>query len=137
MSKSGFIQLHRQMLNWEWYDDVNVTRLFMHCLLRANHKTQKWRGITIERGTFITSLSKLSDETGLSIKQVRGALSKLKKTGELASHATNQNTVITVLNWDQYQEHPAKGTNQLKKDITEGMREVLMLPDDSEDYLEI
>ena len=37
--------------------------------------------------------------------------------------------------WDQYQEHAAKGTNQLKKDITTGMREVLMLPNDSEDYL--
>jgi 1-acyl-sn-glycerol-3-phosphate acyltransferase len=36
--------------------------------------------------------------------------------------------------WDEYQQHPAKGTNRLKKDITERMREVLMLPDQTEDY---
>ena len=37
---------------------------------------------------------------------------------------------------DEYEVHAARGTNQLKRSITEGMRSVLWLPDDSEEYPE-
>ncbi len=36
--------------------------------------------------------------------------------------------------WDEYQSHPAKGTNLLKKHITEGMRNAMILPDQTDDY---
>ena len=77
--------MHRGLLDWEWYDDINVCRLFVHCLLRANHKPKQWRGKTIDRGQFWTSLDTLSAETGLSKKQIRVAFDKLKSTGEVAS----------------------------------------------------
>ena len=74
----GYIKLHRQFLEWEWYADAIVSRVFLHCLLRANHEARKWQGQKIERGSFITSYQKLSTETGLSIQNIRTALKKLK-----------------------------------------------------------
>ena len=56
----GWIKLHRKFLKWEWYDDINTSRFFLHCLFRANHKDKKWRGTMIKRGQFISSLSKLA-----------------------------------------------------------------------------
>jgi 1-acyl-sn-glycerol-3-phosphate acyltransferase len=38
--------------------------------------------------------------------------------------------------WDTYQEHPAKGINQLKTRITEGMKKCLLIPEESEDYID-
>jgi 1-acyl-sn-glycerol-3-phosphate acyltransferase len=35
-----------------------------------------------------------------------------------------------------YQEHPVRGANQLKKEIASGMRECLLIPDETEDYEE-
>jgi hypothetical protein len=64
---NGFIKLHRQLLDWEWYSDNNTFRVFIHCLLKANYKDKNWKGIQIKRGQFVTSTSKLSTELGLSI----------------------------------------------------------------------
>lgn len=100
---SGWVSLHRKILDWEWYDDANACRLFIHCLLKANHQDKKWKGIDIQRGQFITSLDKLSKETGLSVSQIRTCLKKLKSTGEIASKSHTQHTVITVLSYDSYQ----------------------------------
>ncbi len=38
--------------------------------------------------------------------------------------------------FDLYKEHPAKSINQLKASITEGMKKCLMLPENSDDYIE-
>ena len=99
----AFIKLHRKMLKWEWYDDVNTFRLFMHCLLKANWKACEWHGVIIEAGQFVTSLPKLSKETGLSIQQTRTALNHMILTGELTDKAYSKFRVITVNNWSQYQ----------------------------------
>ncbi len=37
-SIGGYIALHRQMLNWEWYKNTNTKVLFIHLLLKANYK---------------------------------------------------------------------------------------------------
>lgn len=100
---NGFITLHRKILDWEWYDDLNTTRLFIHCLLRANHKDNNWRGILIQRGSFLTSINTLSKETKLSTSQIRTSLKKLKSTSEIASKSQAQYSVITMLKYDQYQ----------------------------------
>lgn len=101
---SGWIKLHRKMLDWEWYDDVNTTRVFLHLLLVANHKDNKWRGMEIKRGQRLTSLSSLASETNLSIKNIRTSIKRLKATREVASQSTAQHTVFTVINYDLYQE---------------------------------
>ena len=101
----AFIKICRKMLNWEWYDDTNTFRLFMHCLLRANWKAGSWHGIDYDAGEFITSLPTLAAETHLSIRQVRVALDHLKMTGELTDRRQGNARIITVVKWNEYQTH--------------------------------
>jgi len=101
---TGWIKLHRQLLDWEWYDDINVMRLFLHCLLRVNHKRRKWRGIDIKRGQFYTSLDSLCDETGLTAQRLRTCFSKLKSTGEITSSGMARGRMITVVQFELYQD---------------------------------
>jgi len=100
---TGWIRLHRQLLNWEWYDDINTSRLFIHLMLTANHKDNKWRGIEIKRGSRLTSLDKLSSETNLSVSKIRTAIKKLISTNEIASKSHSQHTVFIMNNYDEYQ----------------------------------
>lgn len=100
---SGFITLHRKLLDWEWYNDTNTKILFIHCLLKANWEEKKWKGILIERGTFITSFQCLSEETNLSVKQVRLCISKLESTKEIVKKGTNKYTLLTIVKYDEYQ----------------------------------
>ena len=102
--KKGFIKLYRSLIDWEWFDDVPTAHLFVYCLCRANYENVVWQGKRIKKGSFVTSLKKLSIATGLSIQQVRTSLNKLKMTKEVTHQSTKQNTVITVLSFADYQE---------------------------------
>ena len=93
MNDSGWIKIHRNMLDWEWYLDSNIVRLFIHLLLKANWEDKKWCGILIKRGSFVTSHGSLSEETKLSIQQIRTCLSKLKLTDEILIKSTNKHTL--------------------------------------------
>lgn len=117
----GYIKLHRQLLEWEWYKNTPVKTLFIHCLLRANHADKKWQGVLIKKGSFITSYENLSIETGLSYKQVRTALDKLKLTGEVAHQTTSQYSIITINNWDKFQiEGIQEGSQRANEGQAEG-----------------
>ena len=99
-----FVKLYKKMLDWEWYDDANTMRLFIHCLLRANWKEGSWHGISYKPGQFITSLQTLANETDLTVQQVRTALSHLISTGEVTSYQQGKCRIITVNNWGLYQD---------------------------------
>ena len=109
---TGWIKIHRKLTSWEWYNDVNTTRVFLHLLLVANHKDNKWRGIDIKRGQRLTSISALATETNLTIKNIRTSIKRLKTTNEVASHSTAQHTVFTMINYDLYQEGASEVANE-------------------------
>ncbi len=103
MTEIGYIKLHRKLLNWEWIENPNVLSIFVICLLKANHKANTWQGIEVPAGSLITSYEKLSAISGLSVRQVRTALDKLKMTGELTSKSTSRYSMISIKNWELYQ----------------------------------
>lgn len=108
---NGYIKIHRSLLDWEWWDDINTFRLFMTILLMANWKSKKWHGKRIRRGQLWTSIESLSEKSGLTFQQTRTALDKLISTGEITSRATNEGRLITVVNYGVYQSEDAEATN--------------------------
>ena len=100
----GWIKLYRKLTDWEWYDDTVVKAVFIDLLILANHQDNTWHGQTVKRGSLVTSLVTIAGRNGLTIQQVRTALNKLEKTGEINKQATNKNTLIIVLNYERYQE---------------------------------
>jgi triphosphoribosyl-dephospho-CoA synthetase len=115
---AGWIQLHRKFTEWEWYSDINTKVLFIHCLLKANYLDKKWQGENIKRGSFLTSYQHLSQETGLSIQQVRTSISKLEKTGEVTRKSTSQLTELTICNYGTYQNEKDDSNKQVNNPVT-------------------
>lgn len=97
-----FIKLFRSLIDWEWYDDINTCRLFIHLLLKVNYMDIKWRWIDIKKGERLTSYWNLSSEIGISVMQVRTCLKKLKSTGEVTIKTTNNYTLIKLNNYEKY-----------------------------------
>ena len=110
--ETGFIKLHRKISEWEWYGNVNVFSLFIHIILLANWKDKQWQGMTIKRGSFITSIEHLSKNTGLSTQQTRTGLECLLTNKEINKQTTNKYTLITVNKYDEYQPITNKTTNE-------------------------
>jgi len=109
-----WVKLYRKLLEWEWYDDVNTCRLFIHLLLKVNYKDKKWKGIEIKAGEILTGLYKLSQQTKLSVQQVRTSLDKLKSTNEITIKSTSKYSIIQLNNWMQHQQD----NNQTNKPVT-------------------
>lgn len=109
--KSGFVVMYRSFLDWEWYTDNNTKVLFIHCLLKANHKDKKHKGVLIKRGSFVTSREILSKETGLSQQCIRTALKHLESTNELTINSSSKGTIITINNYETYQQITYKSTS--------------------------
>jgi hypothetical protein len=113
---SGWIKIHRQILEWEWYSDNNTFRLLMHLILKANHKEKRYRGIELKVGSVITSRDILAIEIGLSVQQVRTSLDKLKSTNEITIKTSSQGTIIEVVNYIKYQVVTNEPTKEQPKD---------------------
>ena len=87
---------------WEWYENTNVFRLFYHCLLHTNLEDKRYCGKEIKAGQFVSSITRISAETGLTESQVRTALKKLKDTGYISTKSTNKYTIYTVNEYQKY-----------------------------------
>lgn len=99
----AWIKIHTKLLDWEWASCPETMALWIHILLRANYEDKRWQGITIPRGSFVTSVDNLASTTGLSAQQVRTSLKRLISTSEITSKSTNRFTIITVCKYDSYQ----------------------------------
>jgi hypothetical protein len=100
---SGWIRIHRQFLNWEWFNKSEAVHLFMYLVLKANHKDGFWQGNEIKRGQLITSFGKISTDTNISLQTIRTLLKKFEKTNEINMQTTNKFTRITICKYDSYQ----------------------------------
>ena len=99
----GWVKIHRELREWEWYHDSNMVHLLIHFVVSANHKPNKWKGKDIDRGQFLTGLFSLSEQTGISVRTLRTCLDRLVECGEIDKQTTNKNTLITLLKYDKFQ----------------------------------
>lgn len=113
MNDKGWIKLFSsKFLNWSWYQDTPVKCVFLHCLLKADHPDTTYKGISVKSGQFVTSLSKLSDELGMSKQVIRTALNKLIIDHNINTIVTRKQTLITVENWGKYQSDKKTGNTK-------------------------
>lgn len=108
MPEQGWIRCWRKIENWEWYTTPNMAHLFQHLFRKANHEEKKWRGISVKRGQLVTSLQSLKKQTGISVQSLRTCIGRLISTGEITSKSTNKYRLITICNYEAYQncQHP-------------------------------
>lgn len=112
----NWVKLFSKFIFWEWYKDSNTKDLFIHCLLKANWKDGRFEGVEIKRGSFATSLNTLQKELGLSKQQVRTALKHLISTHELTQVTYPKFSVITIVNYELYQQINTVANNQLTQE---------------------
>lgn len=100
----GFIKIHRKIMQWAWYKDESVARVFIHLLLIANHKDNAWRNIVIKRGQLVTSYRHLAEDLNIGVATVHRAVKKLISTGEITTERNAKFTIITLINYTRYQQ---------------------------------
>ena len=116
---AGYIKIYRDILEWEWWSDINTYRLFTYMLLKANWQDSKFRGINIPKGSFVSTLDKLSRETSLTINEVRTAIKHLQSTNEITNKSHGKYTVFTINNYCLYQDDNKQITEKTQEENKE------------------
>ena len=117
-TENGWIKLNKKILKWGWYSDVNVKITFLHLLLVANYEEGEYLGQKIKRGQAVIGLKATSKKIGISIQNLRTALEKLEKSGEITRKSTNKFTLVTIENYSKYQDREAVSNNNANKRLT-------------------
>ena len=105
MDNQGWISLQRKIFDSDIAPTGRFSRFeaWVYLLAKANYVDNKWQGIDIKRGSFVTSQKGLKKEWHCSMGFVTHFLNWLKKENRIEIKTTNKYTVISILNYDLYQ----------------------------------
>lgn len=108
MTNSGWICLHRKIIdNWIW-EDPEKLRAWLDILLMVNHEDKQipFNGhiITVRRGEKLTSIKKLAERWGWNRKRVMRFLKLLEESEMCLTKRTANGTTIFVQNYGLYQD---------------------------------
>ena len=98
-----WVKLHRNIVDWEWFDDKNALKLLIYLNVKVNIVDKQWKGITVNRGSLVTGKYSITEDLGISVQQYRTALKKLVQSGEIVKKATNAYTILTLTKWEKMQ----------------------------------
>ena len=107
--EAGWIKLHRKLLDcWIWQEKpFDKGRAWVDLLLLAMHKDKKKmienELMIIPRGSFMTSIIKLSERWGWSRNKVSRFLSVLESEQMLNTKRTPLGTLVTIVKYEDYQ----------------------------------
>ena len=114
--ENGWIKIHRKIKDKGWYQNSKYVHLWVHILFRANHEEKEflWNGSIqkTKRGQFITGRKALSRETGITETSVESILEVFEKEGQIGQQKNNKFRLITVLNYEKYQERGQQTDNK-------------------------
>lgn len=113
VNDNGFIVIRRQLLDWEWFDDLNTLGVWIYILLETNWKDNSWHGMEIPRGSALLSYEKIAQKLKISKQSARTAIDHLKSTGEITCQSTRYGLLINVINYTKYQDRSEIGNTLL------------------------
>lgn len=108
MQAGGYIYLERKMLDKGFWKNSYYTHLWIHLLFLASHEDKEffWLGKTqkLKRGQLITGRKALAKDTGIPETTIERILDYFIREGQIGQQTTNKFRLITVLNYNKYQD---------------------------------
>lgn len=120
----GWIKLHRKLLENPIFNDPHLLKLWVYCLLKATHKERKQivgkQMVELQPGQFVTGRFILAEEYNkgakpkdiVSDRTLWRWLKFLEECEFLSIKSTTKYSVVTINNWDKYQENDQQNVQQ-------------------------
>lgn len=125
----GYIKLYRKLLdNPIVCKDVETLGIWIYLLLNATHKkidvlfnSEK---TTLEPGQLITGRKTIAAKLRVSESKVERTLKMLKNEHQIEQQTTSKNRLITILNWELYQNSEQQIEQQVNNKRTTSEQQV-------------
>ena len=117
MENNGWVKVHRKMLENPLCKSPEWAWVWICLLLMANHEESSfiWNGkaVKLKPGQFLTGRKKIADAAKVSESLVEKILNYLETEQQIKQMKTTKFRVITILNWDTYQNNESKSNNSV------------------------
>lgn len=118
MASNGWVKIHRKMFdNPIVCKDADHLAVWIYLLLQATHKEMSVvfdkKRMTLKKGQLITGRKIISEKTKVSESKVQRIIKSFVDEQQIEQQTTNRKRLITVINWELYQETEQQSEQQL------------------------
>lgn len=102
-----YIKLDRSLLQHRYFDNVNVLKVWLWCLMKASHAEHKrlvgMQTVELKTGQFVTGRFAASKDLKLPASTAWTILKLFEKDGKISINSNNKYSVISVIDFYTYQ----------------------------------
>ena len=125
----GWIKLHRKILdNPIIFKDKDYLATWIYLLLNATHKEIpalfKGKKIILQKGQLITGRKSMASQLKISESKIYRIINDFKSEQQIEQQTSNQNSLISILNWDKYQQSEQQNEQQMNNERTTDEQQV-------------
>ena len=125
----GYIKLHRKILeNPIACKDSDYFSIWVYLLLNATHKEYdvlfKGKKVSLKPGELLTGRKSISAKLKISESKVQRILKDLESEQQIEQQTSNQNRLISILNWEKYQHCEQQTEQQVNNEWTTSEQQV-------------
>lgn len=125
----GWIKIHRKILeNPIICKDSDYLAVWIYLLLNATHKEMpvlfKGKKIILQKGQLITGRKSIANQLKISESKIFRIINCFKSEHQIEQQVSNKNSVITILNWDKYQQLEQQNEAQMNNKRTTSEQQV-------------
>lgn len=122
----GWICLHRRLLHSIVFTDAELLRLWVWCLLKASHR-ERWvpyssgkgnRPVKLVPGQFIYGRNSAAESLNTPATTTDARMQKLVLLGCIVMQRDKQYSIVTICNWQSYQQVGGKVSHATGKQPT-------------------
>lgn len=119
----GWIKIHRKILeNPIICKDSDYLAVWIYLLLNATHKEIpalfKGKKIILQKGQLITGRKSMASQLKISESKIYRIMNDFKSEQQIEQQTSNQNSLISILNWDKYQQSEQQNGQQMNNERT-------------------
>ena len=124
----GYIKMYRKFKESFLYNDSQAVHLWVHLLLSVNYKDKdllvSGNKITIKKGSMLTSRQSLERDTKINQSKIQRLLKLFESEQLIEQQTNNKNRIISITNWDLYQQSEQLIEQQVNSKRTAGEQQV-------------
>lgn len=118
---AGWIKLHRKLKNSLVFDNPDLLKVWIWCLLKATHDDYiqmiGLQEVELEKGQFIFGRKVAANELKMSESKTYRLIKKLETMQNLNIKANNKYSIVTIENWELYQSDNNNSEQQFEQQM--------------------
>jgi hypothetical protein len=112
----GWVGFYRKDLCEGFFKNRKLWQFWSYCLLKASHKEHVqmvgYQEVLLKPGELVFGREVAAKELAASVRSVRTCINYFRKIGKLTIKTTNKFSIISIINWEAYQDRPKQNDHQ-------------------------